>query len=339
MKRLLLLTVSILLLFTACSPVRDPLSEKEKPDLEELSDGLFADYDRSKFENVTPPKPYYAEYVTFEDEDMLPFFSEPPEIYTVMEHEIYPYRRFKNDGEWGYYTNKSLAYGKDLCNELSIIFSYYLGERPDIATEGLDFMTLSEVRERFADDMHRFVPDFRIYDLFAITAEDFAKAAAETDPPYPEKGWREPKDFYYIRARQYLNDIPLFAGVTTISETLQYNGSEIHACYSADGVEEFRTFCFYNVLEEAPVHGDFISLSEAEQIIREEYTMPYGYDQIILFDVDLVYKAVNDDDGRMILTPVWEFYEDIWSLYEVSYNHYFTTPWIKINAYTGEFMW
>ena len=339
MKRLFLLTIFVLLLFTACSPVRDP-TEKEKPDLEELSDGLFADYDRSKFENVTPPKPYYAEYVTFEDEDMLPFFSEPPEIYTVMEHEIYPYRRFKNDGEWGYYTdNNLLSYGKELCNELAIIFYQFLGERPDIATEGLDFMTLSEVRERFADDMHRFVPDFRIYDLFAITAEDFANAAAETDPPYPEKGWREPKDFYYIRARQYVDDIPVSAHHSRISETLYFKNSKISACYSADGIEKFDALGLYRVGEEVPVNSTFIDLAEAEQIIREEYTMPYGYDQIILFDVDLVYKAVNDGDGRMILTPVWEFYKDIWSIYGVSTNHYFTTPWITINAYTGEFLW
>ena len=136
-----------------------------------------------------------------------------------------------------------------------------------------------------------------------------------------------------------MDDIPVFAGVTNISETLQYNGSEIEACYSADGTEHFTAIGLYNVLEEAPINGTFISLSEAEQIIREQYQFPYyGYDQIILFDVDLVYTALNDDDGRMILTPVWEFYEDIWAD-EISINHYFTTPWIKINAYTGEFLW
>ena len=345
MKRLLLLTVSILLLFTACSPVQNSLSDREEPDYEtlgyeKLKDGVYVDYDRSKFENAAAPKRYYAEYVTFEDEDMIPFFSEPPEIYTVMEHETFPVRRFENDIESGYYTPLgSMHFSKECWSDFSTVFSYYWANRIDTSVKELDFMTLSEVRERFADDAHRFVTDFRIYDLYAINAEDFVHVTTVCDPPFPDRGWSEPKDFYYIRARQYLDNIPVFAGVTRLSENSWYNGSEIEACYSADRTEEFSASGLYRILEEAPVPGSFISLSEAEQIIREQYEFPYyGYDQIILFDVDLVYRALNDENGRMILTPVWEFYEDIWAD-GISRNHYFTTPWIKIDAYTGEFLW
>ena len=62
-----------------------------------------------------------------------------------------------------------MHFGRKYWNDFSIIFYQFLGERADIATESLDFMPLSDVRERFADDIHRFVPDFRIYDLYAIT--------------------------------------------------------------------------------------------------------------------------------------------------------------------------
>ena len=112
---LLLLTVSVLLLFTACSPVREPPPEKEKPDLEELVDCLYVDYDRSKFENVAaPPKPYYAEYVTFEDDDMIPFFSAPPTAYTIMSSGIYPERNFQNGGESGYYDTQHGAFRQEV---------------------------------------------------------------------------------------------------------------------------------------------------------------------------------------------------------------------------------
>ena len=337
MKRLLLLTLSILLLFTACSPA--PLPEREELDYEKLKEGVYVDYDRSKFENVAAPKRYYAEYVTVEDSDMLFFFSEPPEIYTVMEHETFPVRRFENDIESGYYTPLgSMFFAKECWSDFSTVFSYYWANRINPSAEKLDFMTLSEVRERFADDTHRFVTDFRIYDLYAINAEDFAHVTTVRDPPFPDRGWSEPKDFYYIRARQYVDDIPLFAGVSTIiNETLWYYGSDIEACYSTDGVETFHAHGLYNVVEEAPVNGTFIDLAGAEQIIRNEYELIYPYDDMILFECDLVYVAVSEDD-RIVLTPAWEFYEDLFADFIPHTNEYFTVPRIRVNAYTGEFM-
>ena len=337
MKKLLLLTVSILLLFTACSPA--PLPEREDLDYEKLKDGVYVDYDRSKFENVAAPKRYYAEYITINDDDMLPFFSAPPVIYTEMEYEINPDRIFENSGEYGYYDmHGSMHFDREYYSDLSTVFSYYWANRIEPSVKELDFMTLSEVRERFADDMHRFIPDFRIYDLYAITAEDFAYVTTVCDPPFPDRGWSEPKDFYYIRARQYVDDIPLFAGVSTIiNETLWYYGSQIRACYSKDGVEIFQGGDFYSIVEEAPVNGTFIDLAGAEQIIRDEYELIYPYDDMILFECDLVYVAVSEG-GRIVLTPVWEFYEDLFAIFGPHINEYFTNPSIRVNAYTGELM-
>ena len=314
MKKLLLLTVSVLLLFTACSPASLP--EKEELDYEALGyekfkDGVYAYYDRSKFENVTAPKRYYAEYLTVDESDLRSYFSLPRYIAS---------------------SGRAFA-ATEHCYDFSYVFDYFFRNRLETSVEELDFMSLSEVNERFANDVHRYIPDFKIYDLYAIIAEEYAEAVTKIDLSDPERDWSEPKDFYFIRARQYVDDIPVFAGISVMTETLCYFGSKIEACYSEDGVEEFDAGGLYNVVEEAPVNGTFIDLSGAEQIIRDQYELIYPYDDLILVDCDLVYVAIFDEEGRTVLTPAWEFYEDFGSN-----RHYFTNTRIRINAYTGEFM-
>ena len=317
MKKLLLLTVSVLFLFTACSPVQDLQSEREELDYEslgyeKLKDGVYADYDKSKFENVTAPKAYYAECLTLNDSDVFSFFSLPQ-----------------------YNTGRGIVHANSECgNDFSVIFDYRIANRLEPSVEELDFMPLSELNERFANDVHRFVPDFRIYDLYAITAEEFAETTTERDPPYPDNGWSEPQDFYCIRARQYVDGIPVFHGIIPTSvDTLFHYGSEIEACYSKDGMEKFSALGLYTIGEEAPVNGTFIDLAEAEQIIRDQYELIYPYKDLILVDCDLVYVAIFDEEGRTVLTPAWEFYKDFGSG-----RHYFTNTRIRINAYTGEFI-
>ena len=319
MKKLLLLTVSVLFLFTACSisSLAENNSESEELDYEtlgyeKLKDGVYVDYDRTRFENVTAPKAYYAECVTVNDSDLRSYFSLPQ-----------------------YHSGRGSVFaGTECCNDLSILYvhRYVMGYDP--LTENLDFMPLSELYTRFENDTNKFVSDVRIHDMLAITAEEFAETAAEIDPPDPERGWSEPKDFYFIRARQYVDDIPIFAGISpTNVDTLFHNGSVIEACYSEDGIEKFDARGLYTIVEEASVNGTFIDLSGAEQIIRDQYELIYPYHDLILVDCDLVYVAVFEGD-RTVLTPAWEFYKD----YGPSRNWYLGSPPIRINAYTGEFM-
>ena len=324
MKKLLLLTVSVLFLFTACSisSLAENNSESEELDYEtlgyeKLKDGVYADYDRSKFENVTAPKAYYAECVTVNDSDLRSYFSLPQ-----------------------YHTGRGIVFaGTECCNDFSVIFHYRFANRLEPSVEELEFMTLSELNERFANDVHRFVPDFRIYDLYAITTEEFAETTTERNPPDPERGWSEPQDFYFIRARQYVDDIPIFGGISTTGvDTLFHDGSEIEACYSKDGIENFQAIGLYTVGEEAPVNSTFIDLAEAEQIIRDQYELIYPYHDLILVECDLVYVAIFDEEGRTVLTPAWEFYEDLYAKFGPTRDWYFSLARIRINAYTGEFM-
>ena len=173
--------------------------------------------------------------------------------------------------------------------------------------------------------------------MTAFTADKFEEITTLTRPSNLEEGWCEPRDVYYIRARQFVNDIPIFTGVSpTNVDTMFHNGASIEACYTENGLEYFDITGGYQVGEEKPADGEFIDLKGAEQIIRDYYEMPYGPEYKRLYDCALVYVGIFEDD-KTILTPAWEFYCD--------YGWESSGPWqdigspaIRINAYTGEFM-
>lgn len=317
--------VMVMALFTACSSA-PPESDLG---LEELADGLYVGYDRATVKNVSAPKRYYAEIAVYGEDEMLPFFSEQPKI-----SQDGSRLNFEGNGESGYTSSNigGMFYGRDRWNELSIIRkSFYSDKAP--APNDLDFMPISELHDRFENDAHRFVPDMEIYETRSVTKADFSKVTAERDPPYPELGWSEPKDFYYVFARQFLDGIPLFTTTKMVGIEECTNGPNIEAIYSEDGTEWFDiTGSTYNVTDEAPINGTFIDLAGAEQIVREIYALPYGYDQIILSNVDLVYVAVYDEDKRIVLTPMWEFY----CRFDPAYTKECDLVWLRIDAYTGK---
>lgn len=315
----------VLLLFTACSSV----PPESKLDFEELADGLYIDYDKTKIKNVSAPKRYYAEIAVYGEDEMLPFFSAQPNIYKDGIH-----LNFEGDGESGYTsTGGGMFFKRDKWNDLTRVYHNCSVDK-DRPIEDLDFMLLSDLYEKFENDVHRFVPDMEIYETCSVTAGDFAKVAAENDPTDLERGWSEPKDFYYVFARQLLDGIPVFTSNKMVGIEKYTQGPKIEAIYSEDGTEWFDIIgSTFNVIGEAPINGTFIDYAGAEQIVREIYELPYGYDQIILANADLVYVAVCDEDERIVLTPMWEFY----------YRSNFPTitkdcdlEWFRIDAYTGE---
>lgn len=322
----ILLTLSVLLLITACSPAQTT----SEPDLglEKLTDGVYIDYDRAKFENVSAPPEYYAQSITPDDSGLVSFFSATPKIYDGERKRV-----FENESEYGYYSSHGTVFyrSKDGMN-ISIASGYCLNHTGS-SVKDLDFMPLSELYKRFEEDMHKFIDNVEIYKMTAITAEQFAETAALIKPSDPEEGWCEPRDVYYIRARQFVTDIPIFTGISpTNVDTLFHNGTTIEACYTKDGLEYLSIIGGYQIGEEKPVNGNFIDLKGAEQIIRDSYTLAYGYDYIIFDECDLVYVA-HFEDEKTVLTPAWEFYVD---LGPTSWKN--GSPWLRINAYTGEFM-
>ncbi len=344
MKKIALLIVFVLCLFTACSSAQIPSEPKldlEEPtgsklDLEELTENVYVDYDRTKYENVSAPPIYYAETIKPDDSALASLFVDPPKIYDDNNEEL-QHRVFENEHEHGYYSPRGIvSYCTDDGSDISIV-SYLCTKENLSSVKELDFMSLEELYKKFDEDVRKFIDNYEIFEITAVTADIFEHITTHyEDPSGIERVFCEPKDVYYIRARQFVNDIPTFTGVSyTNVDTMFHWGATIEARYTNNGLEHFD-ITGYRVGEEKPVDGEFIDLKGAEQLIRDYYTMPYKpiYDRIRLYDCALVYIAVFEGD-KTVLTPVWEFYSD-WGG---------NGPWddlgspeIRINAYTGEFM-
>ncbi len=331
MKKLFLLTLSALLLLTGCAP-EEPVSV-ELP-YEKLADELYVNYDRTKFENTAAVPIYYAEYIKPDDSALIPYFSASPKIYDERND-----REFENDSEHGYYNSHGHVFfgsGDWACiSVMSEHFFRYSNSSP----KDLDFMPMSEVYKKFNDDVHKFIEKYEICEITAISAEEFAEATAAVSAPINHDGervWCEPRDVYYITARQIVDETPIFTGVSPTSiETAFHDGAEIEACYTKNGLEHL-SLTGYKIGEEKDNENDFIDFEKAEQIIREEYVAAYGAENTVLIDAELVYVGVFDGD-KTILTPAWEFYFGL-DYSPVSPYRKQNQVIIRLNAYTGEFM-
>ena len=328
MKKLLLLTLSFALMLTGCSPAQ---SSESKLDLEELTDNVYVDYDRTKYENVSAQPIYYAQHITPDDSALASLFVKPPKIYDNERRN----RIFENEGEYGRYGSHGIVSYRTNDGMNVYIASQICLDDDMSSVKELDFMSLEELYKMFDEDVHKFIDNYEIYEMTASTADKFEEITTLTRPSNLEEGWCEPRDVYYIRARQFVNDIPIFTGVSpTNVDTMFHNGASIEACYTENGLEYFDITGGYQVGEEKPADGELIDLKGAEQIIRDEYAIPYGYENIVFDDVGLVYVGVFEGD-KTILTPAWEFYVEV---PEHSITWKSSMVWERINAYTGEFM-
>ncbi len=332
MKKTLCLLVLVLLLFIACSPVQD---SESKPDLEELTDDVYVGYDRTKYENVSAQPIYYAESIRPNDSALASLFVKTPKIYDTDAGTGVRHHTFENESEHGYYGSHGIvSYRTNDGSNIHIASQICLTDDMSSVKE-LDFMSLEELYKKFDEDVHKFIDNYEIYEMTAFTANKFEEITALTEPSNREKGWCEPRDVYYIRARQFVNDVPIFTGISpTNVDTMFHYGAKIEACYTEDGLEYFDIIGGYKIGEEKPADGEFIDLKGAEQIIRDEYEIPYGYENIVFDDVGLVYVGVFEGD-KTILTPAWEFYVEV---PEHSITWKSSMVWERINAYTGEFM-
>ena len=331
MKKLLLLTLSFVLMLTGCSPAQN--NSESKLDLEELTDNVYVDYDRTKNENVSAQPIYYAQHIKPDDSALASLFVKPPKIYDNERRN----RVFENESEYGRYGSHGIVSYRTNDGMNIFIASQICLDDDMSSVKELDFMSLEELYKKFDEDVHKFIDNYEIYEMTAFTADKFEEITTLTGPSNLEEGWCEPRDVYYIRARQFVNDIPIFTGISPTSvDTMFHDGARIEACYTENGLEYFDIIGGYQVGEEKTADGEFIDLKGAEQIIRDYYEMPYGPEYEILYDCALVYVGVFEGD-KTILTPAWEFYCD-YGLEPRSPWQDIGSPAIRINAYTGEFM-
>lgn len=334
MKKTALLMAFVLLLFTACSSAPQTSEEGSKLDYEELTDHVYVGYDRTKYEDVSAPPVYYAQAITPDESVLASFFSSPPKIYVDDDGD----RIFENDSEYGRCGSHGIISYRTHDGINIYMASHFCIDDKMSSVKELDFMPFEELYKRFDEDVHKFIDKYEIYEMTAFTAETFEEITSFTEPSDIEKGWCEPRDVYYIRARQFVNEIPIFKGAYTLNPNdvpaMYHAGAQIEACYTKNGLEYFDIFGSYQIGEEKTADGEFVDLKSAEQIIRDYYNIPYPCRDTILYDCTLVY--VGDFEGeKTILTPAWEFYSNYGqgSWYDIG------SPMIRINAYTGDLMW
>lgn len=274
-----------------------------------ITDGVYATYDYSKYENISAPKIYNADYQKIEEEIFFDMFSGEP---TYLE-EI---KQYSTENESGWYripTDKVRYYtmfystsdGSNCTVACSKIYSDFS------TTLELDFMT----REEMQTDFTNFINNI-FQTGVNITAYAIKKEGNSND-------WKAPEEFYYIKAQQTVDGVPIFNGVVGGPHKGGYTyGPTIEAVYTEKGMECITVMIPYKILSEAPTSEKFITLSDAENIIKNMYENLLTYNEVTFTNAELVYVPVYSS-GNLLLTPAWEFSDDF-------------GPFYRIDAYTGE---
>lgn len=342
MKRISALCILIVFLFSSCTNRNYPREESANATsliessassnnpIETLTDGVYIAYDRSKYTNVTAPKCYYADYQEIDDKFLINLFSSEPVFDEASAMYI-------TDSEKGYntYNGKKtgfyiMSYWTKRGNDYDTFGTHYYKEYS--TAEELDFMPQSEIKNNLESTINKVVSTGIIFDAYTIKAENYSNNIANPNsdnvPPRPnfssdEKDRSEGSDYYYIKARQTVDNVPIFTGRAGSSDTGTSSfGTEIRSVYTANGLEYLSIIAPYKVIKEAQTDGDFIALAKAEEIIKNKFENLLAFDPKTIETVELVYIPLHSGNS-LILTPAWEFSDELGPLY-------------RINAYTGE---
>lgn len=305
--------------------------------LEKLAGEIYISYDRSEYENVTAPKRYYADYHKIDREAFLNLFSSEPQ-YSEESQEYF------TDTESGYIREEHLPSKNGNTYLSQISYCTQIGNDYDTignqickkysTTLEFDFMTFDALREDFPSKTKGIVSGDLQLDVYAIDAESYLKETEYYDRTHQEtqhgnsyeKDWNKAGDYYYIKARQAVDGIPISEGLYgDLEKGTMVEGCKINAVYTKNGLEYLYVSNPWRVEKEAPVEGEFIDLRGAEEIIKAANEDLLTSKRYILESVRLVYVPVVKAEGTF-LTPAWEFCDHMGAQY----------PVYTIDAYTGE---
>ncbi len=333
MKKFILLILSAILILTACSSNTQTTS-KEKLNYRKITNGVYTKYDPHKFDGISVPKIYAGEYTFINADDWSEMFFSKPEI-----KENYPHPNeinFDNETEYGSSnisaqgSYPSAIYGQKN-NSLYLVAQHYFND-PSPVQKDLDFMTLSEVSDRFENDVKKYISTDINYVVYPITKDDFNAVSSNNNFPNPTMNWTEPEDFYYIKARQAVDGIEVFTGALNYSGEYRC-GCRIEAIYSKRGIEFFCIDFPYNFNEEIAPDREFIEFAEAEKMVADKIDEQLGHENIVIEDAALRYVSIWNND-KFIMYPTWEFYYEFMD--GVTADAMFSHPLYRINAFTGE---
>ena len=324
---------------------------EEFSDPNQLAKGVHIAYDRTKYENVTAPKCYYAELGKIEEQTLLDLFSSEPE-YTERADGM---KWYTTNTETGYLNKGSLTRRNGHADTYHLSFWTQAGNDYDSAdsywipssgcnfenystTKEFDFMTYDELKADFLDKTKGiFSTELEFY-IFPIDAESYLKEVefldAVTKLKPEEKVWSEAADHYYVKVLQTVDGIPISPFLSgSLEQGTSAEGCDLAAVYTENGLEYLVLETPWRILGEAPTENTFLSLQDAEEIIRSKnntldlYSISMRKD-VTIKNIRLAYMPVVKSEGT-ILTPFWEFCSDFWGTEYALYS---------INAYTGEML-
>lgn len=335
MKKIFLPIILLAVLLTACSSGETSLengsgississnNELSNPDIGSennfyvITDGVYAAYDRSKYDNISAPKIYYADYQEIEEKTFLDLFSSTPEYSEEIKGYLTDTERgfysFGKDKPRFYNMSYSTTAGTDCHNFGYEIFSNYS------TAADLDFMTLNEMKNDLVEFTNGIFKTGIEITAYALSKKGTTLANGKKTP----ENWNAADEFYYIIARQSIDGVPIFVGVVGGAHKGGYTyGNAIESIYTENGMEFITIMKPYKIKSEAPITNEFITLTKAEEIIKGMYENLLTFDEVTFLNAELVYIPVYSS-GELMLTPAWEFSDDFGPLY-------------RINAYTGE---
>lgn len=341
MKKICVLIVTTAIILTACSSggnsgedlISSQGSSFDNSNDVQLADGVYITYDKTPFLNATA-KCYYAKHNVISEETVFKLYSTRPEI----TREGDEYTSYKTETESGSFSQNeisgcSIYYRTEQGNDFdTAAYTNYSDYSADLE---FDFKSREDVDLLLSETLSAFVPSGLETHIYSVTSSDYSNYVSEYPTFFESFGelkqeaasqrkWAEPDDYYFINAFQSVDGIPIFGEVVGNPDngTLTH-GTSIHAVCTRNGLEYLVILSPYQIEEEVPIDNAFISVDEAENILKNKYNSLLSLSEVTFTSVRLVYIPLNSASGRLILTPAWEFTD--------SQN----VP-TYINAYTGE---
>lgn len=335
--RKIFLTVAIILSLlnvTACSNQEHQSSENSVSNA--LSDNSVSDdVNIVSNQNITSAKCYKIDFQKITEDQVTALFKAVPQR---EESARFPGRVDYKVGDEGGFLSPTLKNG---------IVTYYLvgymtkqGNDYDTAAHirydeiaenrDWDFLSRPDAKKKVSEILSPFMLTGTSVEVYAISKDcylEYVKEQTDKDGKFggtAQKDWGTAADYYYFRAEQTVDGIPIQQeSIGNINTGTQTWGADASGVLSADGLGYLRVYSPYKIVGEVETPEKFITYSEAEQLFKDKNDSFLITEEITLNSARLVYVVLRTEDNSLILNPAWEFkYNDI--------------QLFLLNAYTGE---
>lgn len=344
-KKLAIVTALAALIGTlsGCSDVEktsDPVPENSViSDLISDPGATSDDFDITHHQEITSAKCFKVDFQVVTEDQVAALFKGVPQKETDKFGNI----DFTAENETGSLSPSPGVGGKG--THYLVMYWTKQGDRYDTAAyrnysevavnRDLGFLTTAEAEEEIEKILSVFMTTGVSVKAYAISKgyySQYAKERSENEKneaelmgeKYTEKDYGTAADYYYFKAEQTVDGIPIEDGlIGNMDNGTQTWGSTASGVLCEDGLGFLRVFSPYKITEEVETAEKFITFSEAEQMFNDRNDSFLTTEEITVNYSRLVYVVLRAENNELILTPAWEFI----------YNDDLV---FRVNAYTGE---